>query len=175
MLDISIKSDSFHATLAGSTRSIYQNSHVPMSFTATLVFSGARLSGTSQLLTNFEFYLSDQKDLTPATLNNKAPLLITDVSKTQLSEATRSALSGDLTDEKAYPVSGQTEVYVAAASCASTSRFLCVRYKMLVDTVPAFRDGQPSNDFQCTDISALLKCTDGKDFFSLSKTGRMRK
>ena len=140
-----------------------------MSFTATLVFSGARLSGTSQLLTNFEFYLSDQNDLIPVTLNNKAPLLITDVSKTQLSEVTRTALSGDLTDQMEYEVTGQTVVSVAAASCATTSRFLCVHYKMLVETVPAFRDGDASNDFQCTDISTLLKCTDGKDLFSLSK------
>ena len=145
-----------------------------MLFTATLAFSGARLSGTSQLLTNFEFYLSDQKDLTPDTLNNQSPLLITDMTKTQLSAATRAALSGDLTDKMEYAVAGEMEVYVAAASCATSSRFLCVRYKMLVETVPAFRDGVASNDFQCTDISALLKCTDGKVFFSLSKPAGLR-
>ena len=141
---------------------IYQNSDAPLTFSVTMVFDGAKLVGDSTLQVGFEFFLSDRNDVTPGALNGRTPLRVADVTKTQLSDATREELSGDLIDEAEYSISGTTEVYVPSDSCATSSRFLCVRYKMLRTATVVFRDSDNSNDFQCADISSKLKCTNGK-------------
>lgn len=164
LTDISMKPSTFTASLPSNMNGIYQDSDIPMTFATAMVFDGANLAGRSTLLVSFEFFLSDKADITPETLNSQSPLKIADVTKTQLSDATKQALSGDLVDKAEYVVSGMTEVHVSSDACAESSRYMCVRYKMLLETTPPFRDVDSSNDFQCTDISSLLKCTNGKNY-----------
>ena len=136
---------------------------VPLEFTASLAFHGQSIDASPEGASHisFAFYLSDRDDITPLSINGGSPLVLATSDNTELDDVSEEVLSGNLTDGGVYASSGITRVEIDADLCATEDRFICIKYVVVADLEPPFRDEDVTNDFQCVDVSSYMACHDG--------------
>ena len=136
---------------------IYQDTVTPVSFSLQLTVNGRPLvsDGMGSFI-GFDFYLSDQDDITPTAINSATEFLVS--WSVEVDEATETVFNGHLLNGETYGAVGVAEVLIPGDACADTSRFLCAKYSIIRDMQPPMRELDDTNDFACSDVSSVLGC-----------------
>lgn len=127
------------------------------------VCAGRQVMGQGSPALSFEFYLSDQAQITPtASLNSGMDVKVANVTDVTFNTYSENLLSTTLNNSEEYVIGGLVSVTVSSSHCAKTSRQLCALYVPVTDSSVPWRDYDTSNDYLCVDVSNYMGCHDSK-------------
>ncbi|CAD5125803.1 DgyrCDS14009 [Dimorphilus gyrociliatus] len=136
---------------------IYRDSLSPLSFSLTMGFTGRTVESDSETLVSFEAYLSDRNDIIPTSGYKQ---LIGESKGLTYTQSTTTTLTSQITHGDSNSIGGDIRIMIPSANCSTSSRFVCLKYKITRQLNPPFDDSNSGNDATCKSLGEHLQCDD---------------